>query len=160
MVIYVLTVGNAYSIIIEIEREFGNERETMCFYRLRDRKEQGGATMNRTEMNIIAVDFDGTLCSDCYPEIGVPNLPLIYFLRQLRKQGKQLILWTCRCGRRLEEATEWCAGFGLEFDAVNENVAETLEKYGTESRKISADVYIDDRACFPNEIVRSQSMVL
>ena len=39
--------------------------------------------------------------------------------------------------------------FGLEFDAVNENVAQTLEQYGTESRKISADVYIDDKACWP-----------
>ena len=39
--------------------------------------------------------------------------------------------------------------FGLEFEAVNENVAQTLEQYGTESRKISADVYIDDKACWP-----------
>lgn len=49
----------------------------------------------------------------------------------------------------LEAAVVWCRMFGLEFDAVNENVPETLEKYGTESRKISADVYVDDRSCFP-----------
>jgi hypothetical protein len=49
----------------------------------------------------------------------------------------------------LEEAVAWCRMFGLEFDAVNENVAQTLEQYGTESRKISADVYIDDKACWP-----------
>ena len=67
----------------------------------------------------------------------------------MREQGKQVILWTCRCGELLEEAVEWCRMFGLEFDAVNENVADTLEKYGTESRKISADVYVDDKACFP-----------
>ena len=30
---------------------------------------------------IIAVDFDGTLCSDCYPDIGKPNLPLRRFRR-------------------------------------------------------------------------------
>lgn len=100
-------------------------------------------------IQIIAVDFDGTLCSECYPEIGLPNLPLIYLLRQLRLQGKQIILWTCRCDERLSEAVEWCRVFGLEFDAVNENVRETLIRYGTESRKISADVYIDDKSCFP-----------
>lgn len=101
------------------------------------------------EINVIAVDFDGTLCSDCYPDIGEPNLPLIFLLQRLQGQGKQIVLWTCRCGMRLQEAVEWCSGFGLEFDAVNENVQQILEKYGTESRKISADVYIDDKACYP-----------
>lgn len=105
--------------------------------------------MEQREIQIIAVDFDGTLCSECYPKIGIPNLPLIVLLKRMREQGKQVILWTCRCGELLEEAVEWCRMFGLEFDAVNENVADTLEKYGTESRKISADVYVDDKACFP-----------
>lgn len=105
--------------------------------------------MKNRSIQIIAVDFDGTLCSECYPDIGMPNLPLIYLLRQLREQGIQVILWTCRCGDRLTEAVEWCRMFGLEFDAINENVSDTIERYGTESRKISADVYVDDRACFP-----------
>lgn len=103
------------------------------------------------QISIIAVDFDGTLCSDCYPNIGEPNLPLIVLLQRLQKQGKQIILWTCRCGKQLQEAVDWCSSFGLQFDAVNENVRQTLERYGTESRKISADVYIDDKACYPWE---------
>lgn len=103
----------------------------------------------KKEKTIIAVDFDGTLCSDSYPEIGTPNLPLIYALLHLQRQNKQLILWTCRCGDALEKAVNWCKSFGLEFDAVNENVQQTIEKYGTESRKISADIYIDDKACVP-----------
>ncbi len=105
--------------------------------------------MKEKKIEIIAVDFDGTLCSECYPEIGAPNLPLIFMLKQQQCQGVKLILWTCRCGERLEEALLWCAGQGLSFDAVNKNVPETLEAYGTEARKISADVYIDDRACPP-----------
>lgn len=105
--------------------------------------------MRKKKIQIIAVDFDGTLCSECYPEIGLPNLPLIFLLKQLRAQGKKVILWTCRCGERLEEAIGWCEAFGLTFDAVNENVPEILELYGMESRKISADVYIDDKSCFP-----------
>lgn len=105
--------------------------------------------MKEQDYGIIAVDFDGTLCTDCYPEIGIPNLELIYLIKQLRKQGSQIVLWTCRCGRKLEEAKSWCEGFGLQFDAVNENVPVIIEKYGTDSRKIFADVYIDDKACFP-----------
>ncbi len=102
--------------------------------------------MNLYECNIIAVDFDGTLCFDCYPEIGTPNLRLINILKDLREKGIRLILWTCRCGSPLSEALSWCASFGLFFDAVNENLPEILEKYGSDSRKIFADVYIDDRS--------------
>ena len=57
-----------------------------------------------------------------------------------------MILWTCRVGLNLTQAVRWCKSYGLEFDAVNENVPEILEKYGTESRKISADIYIDDKS--------------
>ncbi len=102
--------------------------------------------MKLEELNIIAVDFDGTLCADCYPKIGAPNLRLIYILKELRKKGARLILWTCRCGEPLREALKWCAFYGLGFDAVNENLPEILEKYGSDSRKIFADIYIDDRS--------------
>lgn len=70
------------------------------------------------KIEIIAVDFDGTLCSECYPAIGMPNLPLFALLKGARRQGKKVILWTCRCGDLLEEAVAWCRMFGLEFDAV------------------------------------------
>ena len=102
--------------------------------------------MSFENYNIIAVDFDGTLCNDCYPKIGAPNLRLIYILRELRKKGTKLILWTCRCGEPLKEALKWCEYHGLCFDAVNENLPEILEKYGSDSRKIFADIYIDDRS--------------
>lgn len=101
------------------------------------------------EWKIIAVDFDGTLCQDAYPNIGEPNLRLIALLQQLQRRGCKLILWTCRCGGLLEEAVAWCRQFQIQFDAVNENVEETIQTYGTDSRKIFADVYIDDKCCFP-----------
>lgn len=95
---------------------------------------------------IIAVDFDGTLCENKWPEIGGPNFHLIWFLmEQQQKYGAKLILWTCRVGDRLAEAVQWCKDHGLEFDAVNTNLPEVLEWMGTDSRKIYADVYIDDR---------------
>lgn len=100
---------------------------------------------------IIAVDFDGTLCTDCYPFIGMANVRLIEQLKRLQRQGCGLILWTCRCRERLVEAVQWCTERGLVFDAVNENLPEVIEKYGSDSRKIFADIYLDDKA----ETIRS-----
>ena len=107
---------------------------------------------------IIAVDFDGTLCRDCYPKIGEANEGLIRSLKELRAQGDRLILWTCRQGERLEEALFFCMARGLFFDAVNENLPETIETFGGDSRKIFADIYIDDRCATPWEISNHRSL--
>jgi len=104
---------------------------------------------------IIATDFDGTLCVHRYPNIGYRNLPLIEWLIQQRKDGHQLILWTCRNGSLLTEAVSWCKEFGLEFDAINEDVPSIKHSdFGREkSIKVYADVYIDDRSInFPSEV--------
>ncbi len=94
---------------------------------------------------IYAVDFDGTLCVDRYPEIGAPRPGVIDFIKSERARGSKLILWTCRIGARLEEAVEWCRGQGLEFDAINDNLPENVAQYSNNPRKIYADRYIDDR---------------
>ena len=98
---------------------------------------------------IIAVDFDGTLCFSKWPELGEPNRPLIEYLKVWRNQGNKLILWTCRAGEALEKAVSWCHDQQLEFDAVNDNLPEMIEKWGSNSRKITADIYIDDKAEMP-----------
>ena len=95
---------------------------------------------------IYAIDFDGTLCESIFPGVGEPKMALISHLIKRRKQGNKLILWTCRVGERLKEAVDWCRGYGLEFDAVNENLPEIVEYWGGDTRKIFADVYIDDKA--------------
>ena len=95
---------------------------------------------------IIAVDFDGTLCDGCWPDIGEPNLKLIGELIYRRSLGNKLILWSCRAGEQLKQAVEWCNSYGLIFDAVNDNIPEIVEKYGSNSRKITADIYIDDKS--------------
>jgi hypothetical protein len=41
---------------------------------------------------------------------------------------------------------KWCKGQGLVFDEVNRNLRERIRTYKRDSRKISADIYIDDRA--------------
>ena len=95
---------------------------------------------------IIAVDFDGTIVQDRYPEIGSEMPFATQTLRMLLEEGHQLILWTVRQGKMLEEAVEWCAKRGVEFYAVNKDFPEENEKENTTySRKIKADMFIDDR---------------
>jgi len=101
---------------------------------------------------IIAVDFDGTLCFSKWPELGEPNSPLIEYLKVWRNQGNKLILWTCRAGEALEKAVSWCQDQQLEFDAVNDNLTEVIEMYGNNSRKITCDYYIDDKAMLPGMV--------
>lgn len=94
----------------------------------------------------IAIDFDGCLCTDAWPDIGTPNWPVIRAAQAEQQTGTALILWTCRSNELLEAAVAVCAQWGLVFDAVNANLPERLVHYGSESRKISADEYWDDRA--------------
>lgn len=96
------------------------------------------------EAKTIAIDFDGTIVEHKYPKIG-KELPFaIHTLKALQKKGHRLILWTYRSGKELEEAVEFCSKQGLEFYAINKNYPE--EKFNnTISRKILADLYIDDR---------------
>ena len=94
---------------------------------------------------IIAVDFDGTLCENKWPDIGEANYELIAYILGEQLKGSKIILWTCRAEERLEKALEWCEDKGLIFDAVNENLPEVIEAFGGDTRKIYADEYIDDQ---------------
>ncbi|MBI5538562.1 MAG: hydrolase [Bacteroidia bacterium] len=92
----------------------------------------------------IAVDFDGTIVEHEYPKIGEEKLFAIETLKQIQKQGHQLILWTFRTGSELKDAVEFCKKRGLEFYAVNNNYPEEVYD-STIPRKINADLFIDDR---------------
>ena len=100
--------------------------------------------MNFSETLIIAVDFDGTIVDDAYPKIGKPKLFALETLKKLQENGHRLILWTYRSGKRLDEAVQFCSEQGISFYAVNKSFPE--EQFSSEhSRKIHADLFIDDR---------------
>ena len=92
----------------------------------------------------IAVDFDGTIVEHKFPDIGEELLFSIETLKELQRQQHLLILWTFRSGKELDEAVGYCHQRGLEFYAVNKNYPEE-EFEDSISRKINADIYIDDR---------------
>ena len=105
--------------------------------------------MDLNKNQVIAVDFDGTLCKQAWSEIGEENEALIRHLKERKAEGARLILWTNREGDLLEEAVEWCRERGLEFDTVNANLPELIDLYKNDCRKINADIYIDDKAVNP-----------
>jgi hypothetical protein len=101
----------------------------------------------------IAVDFDGTLCDNKYPEIGSPKTGAKAALVTLRRLGYQIIIWTCRtCHWDYDVYGGNPAQPTLERDRVKEMVA-WLDKHGFEydliddgsKGKPSADFYIDDK---------------
>ncbi|MEA4918547.1 BT0820 family HAD-type phosphatase [Proteiniphilum sp.] len=95
---------------------------------------------------IIAIDFDGTIVEHAYPQIGKPIPFAIDTLLQMQKDGHKLILWTVRRGQLLQDAIDYCSQRGLYFFAENENYrGETREKGEELSRKLSVDLFIDDR---------------
>ena len=104
---------------------------------------------------IIAVDFDGTLCENAWPEIGEAKWNTIQALIAAQAAGARLILWTNRVGARLREAVVWAQARELEFDAVNENLPEIKAAFTTDCRKVYADIYLDDKAAQPSAAVLS-----
>ncbi len=92
----------------------------------------------------IAIDFDGTIVEHKFPEIGKEMPKAFEVLKALSEEGHQLILWTFRDGEELLAAIDYCLEHGIMFWAVNNSYPdEEFLKYI--SRKIHADLFIDDR---------------
>lgn len=99
---------------------------------------------------IVALDYDSTCTlTHSFPEVGEPRKWLIDTAIKWREEGHKIILWTCRENIKerayLDEAVQMCKENGLEFDAINMNLAEVKYPGIRASRKVVADVYIDDR---------------
>lgn len=97
------------------------------------------------DFKVIGVEFDGTLCENKWPDIGEPNEEIIKYLKEQKRGGTKLVLLICRTNDELANAVAWCKEHGLEFDSVNENIPGPFTFFGTVTRKVFADEYIDDR---------------
>lgn len=95
---------------------------------------------------ILAVDFDGTLVENKFPNIGNPDFVVANVVKTYQENGWKVILWTCRTDEILQEAVDFCSNvLGIEFDAVNDNLPEVQKYYGGNTRKVFANLYWDDR---------------
>jgi len=93
---------------------------------------------------IYAIDFDGTIVRNKWPEIGEPFLTTLHCISNIQERGDKWILYTMREGEKLQEALKFLEERGLKPDAVNDNLPELIEAFGCNPRKVYADVYIDD----------------
>lgn len=90
---------------------------------------------------IFAVDFDGTIVENAYPDIGLLRPGAVEALRLMRAHGHTIIIWTCRYGQELEDMVHFLDGHRIPYDYVND-----CPKMPLPVRKIYADYYIDDRS--------------
>ena len=95
---------------------------------------------------IVAVDFDGYLVEDKFPNVGEPKAFEIALVKALYEMGVRTILWTSRTDEHLGLAVKACESFGLMFDAINTNIEEVKALTGKDTRKVYANVYLDDHA--------------
>lgn len=94
---------------------------------------------------VIAVDFDGVLNARAYPEVGATVAGAVEGMQLLRMMGHTLIIWTCREGQDQTNAVNWLLRKGIPFDGINCNTRENIEHHSNDSRKVFADLYVDDR---------------
>jgi hypothetical protein len=88
----------------------------------------------------IAVDFDGTCVTHEYPQIG-RFIGAQKVLTRIVREGGQLILWTMRSGKELDDAVLWFADNRITLAGVQRNPDQNR---WTSSPKAYAKIYIDD----------------
>lgn len=91
---------------------------------------------------IYAIDFDGTIVTHEYPEIGKPVPYALDIMKHLIDRGDKIILWTMRSGETLYQAADYIRKNGVELWSLNSNPQQNWSK----SPKAYAQHYIDDAA--------------
>lgn len=107
--------------------------------------------MAKVKRKTLFIDFDGTIVEFAFPRIGTPMPGAFETMKDLKKAGYKLVLWTCRedegPGRMfLTEAAEFCRQNGVEMDGLNETMPEDeFRPDGVLKRKPHCQCVIDDR---------------
>ena len=95
-------------------------------------------------ITVLAVDFDGTIVENKWPDIGSLNQQAKSIINKFVIGGGKVIVWSCREGLSQYEAENFLKLNGVYYHAFNENVPERIESYGNDCRKVGADLYVDD----------------
>lgn len=91
----------------------------------------------------IGLDFDGTVVTHNFPDMGAEIPHCIETLQRITAAGGKLILITMRSGRSLAEAVSFLNDRDIPLYGINNNPQQHLY---SKSPKIYANVYIDDAA--------------
>lgn len=93
---------------------------------------------------IVAIDFDGTIVENQFPDIGKMLPDAVESINYLYGKGHKIIIWTSRDGNQLLDAINFIMKNQISFHRINDNLPENTEKYGSNSRKVYAHRYVDD----------------
>ncbi len=97
----------------------------------------------RSEL-VISIDFDGVIVEDKWPEIGDPIPGAIETINAWYDAGHWIIINSCRdSGKEWRDMFDWLRS-EISFHEINDNLDWRIDKYGTNPRKIGADIHIDD----------------
>lgn len=104
--------------------------------------------MERTRPWVLAIDFDGTICDESFPEIGNLKPNADKYINRLHDEGFHIVINTCRSGRYEGMAHQFLKELGVRYHFMNCNMPYMIDEYGQDCRKISADIYIDNKSLF------------
>ena len=93
----------------------------------------------------LSIDFDGTICEHSFPEVGKLKPEADVYIRKLYEEGHKIIINTCRSGKYEGMAQDFLDANNIPYHYINGNLPELIVLYKQDCRKISADIYIDDK---------------
>jgi hypothetical protein len=109
----------------------------------------------------ISIDYDDTIVYQDFPNSGTikPNAKEV--INRLYDEGHHILIWTCRSFENAKTAKKYLIECGIRFHLINENLPSNIEKYGGDTRKMSADIYIDDRQLggIPDDWLEIEKMI-
>ena len=102
--------------------------------------------MNKDKTHlVIAIDFDGTIVDLAFPKVGAIKQDAAKYINMLYDEGHEIVINTCRAGKYEGDAEAMLKEHGIQYHYINCNMPWMIEFYSQDCRKISADLYIDDK---------------
>lgn len=95
---------------------------------------------------ILAIDFDETIAINSpFPKLVGIKRQADYYIRKLVEEGYYIIIWSCRSDGDAEDAKEFLTTHNIPYHQFNEQHPSCIEYYNNDTRKVAADLYIDDK---------------
>jgi hypothetical protein len=102
-------------------------------------------TRLKDRFKYIIIDFDGTIATLNYPNLGNVKNHAVRVIQRIKDNGGKIAIWTCRCDDDERKVKEFLDKHEIPYDKFNEPFDEMNIMFGGNPRKIYGDVYIDDK---------------